>query len=187
MQKNNENDIYPKTTYKLSDIISEFLDRVPDLDEDKFLVCFKKVLDILPLNQKEQVYFRKMHSELLKRGWYITSEFVSVHEIYDMTDEGIEGIMQEYALEQKGTILIQIKEAYPDRYNIIKEAFYAHDNGLYNISIPAMLAQTDGIAKEIFNVSLYSKERKLDVPKTKYAKDKIITWDLEEDNYSYVS
>lgn len=52
----------------------------------------------------------------------------------------------------KGNIIKQC----PDRKEIILSAFDAHNSGSYILSIPVLLAQTDGIGKEIFSTSVYS-------------------------------
>lgn len=40
-----------------------------------------------------------------------------------------------------------------ERANIIKDAFFAHENGMYNLSIPILLAQCEGIASKITGIN----------------------------------
>jgi hypothetical protein len=44
----------------------------------------------------------------------------------------------------------EAEDEFPNRRIILKKAFNAHRHGDYELSIPVMLAQADGIGEEIF-------------------------------------
>jgi hypothetical protein len=46
---------------------------------------------------------------------------------------------------------------FPQRRQILVEAFEAHKYGHYTLSIPVLLAQAEGIGGEMFGVSIYAK------------------------------
>ena len=48
-------------------------------------------------------------------------------------------------------------EASPHREKVLVKAFAAHRSGDYELSIPVMLCQTEGIGMEIFQASVHSK------------------------------
>ena len=49
----------------------------------------------------------------------------------------------------------ELKEAYPHRSHLFKDAFDAHRAGKYSLSIPVFLTQADGIWQERFSVNLF--------------------------------
>jgi hypothetical protein len=51
-----------------------------------------------------------------------------------------------------------ITSAFPNRKNILSKIFEAHRNGNYELSIPALLAQAEGMGFEMFGASVYSKK-----------------------------
>ena len=50
-----------------------------------------------------------------------------------------------------------IAAAFPHRAKILTKALDAHAGGDYELSIPVLLAQADGIAKESIGIGLYKK------------------------------
>lgn len=123
--------------------------------------------------------------ELLKRGWYINGNiaFVDVKNICNMTDNEIEEMMQEYAKQSIPLVIQKAKYYFPHRYDILNDAFIAHNGGQYNLSIPVMLMQADGITNELFNVSFFKKNN--NIPKTKMAKEERIQANIEKDSIVY--
>ena len=64
----------------------------------------------------------------------------------------------------------ELKEAYPHRSHLFKDAFDAHRAGKYNLSIPVFLSQADGIWQERFSVNLFIERGRERVSK-KYVSD----------------
>lgn len=127
-----------------------------------------KVLAELPDNM------RKVQSDCANKGWYFLHGDVTpsaIANIVCMIDkkqyEDIEKGIQDFARFQVDDILQKAKVSWPHRFNILKDAFEAHKQGLYTLSIPCLLAQADGISYEILKVSFFGKENR--VPKTKKA------------------
>jgi hypothetical protein len=103
---------------------------------------------------------KNAYKELLKRGWYITTSFPLKYflNLNNLSDEEIEEIMNNYARSEVVPTLEKINKYFPHRYNILCDAFKAHENGLFSLSIPVMLAQADGITNELFCVSFFKKK-----------------------------
>lgn len=113
-----------------------------------------------------------INKKLLINGWYITNETdVSIlNDIMNETDiNRIDEIMANASRHIVKNTYGRIKQNYPNRYNIIKDALDAHNNKLYTLSIPVILSQADGICKILFEVNLYSKDKSFnyEFPKTK--------------------
>jgi hypothetical protein len=72
----------------------------------------------------------------------------------DQIDEGNKKMVEHYR-----SVLDEIqKEAeaeFPKRRLILEKAFYAHRQANYELSIPVMLAQAEGIYRDIFSLSPY--------------------------------
>ena len=68
--------------------------------------------------------------------------------------EVVEAI-REYFRERTDAIEREIEESYPSRKHILCDAFQAHREGKYNLSIPVFLTQADGIWRDKFANSLF--------------------------------
>jgi hypothetical protein len=76
-----------------------------------------------------------------------------------------------------------IYESFPHREKIIQQAVDAHNNGLFDLSVPVFLVQADGISAEILNVSFFSKRNKK--PVTSEAKLAVIEDGIDESSPEY--
>lgn len=124
------------------------------------------------LSEKE----RKVQYHCIRTGWYFSyldAAISGIIELADMIDneqfEQVEMEIQNFAKTQIDKTLHQVESHWPHRVQIISDAFQAHRQGLYTLSIPVLLAQADGISNEIFGVQLYKKQS--DTPKTKKVVD----------------
>ncbi len=57
-------------------------------------------------------------------------------------------------------ILEDVVAHFPNRAKIIRSAFTAHHEGKYELSVPVLLAQTDGICRELVGVQLCGRRKK---------------------------
>lgn len=114
----------------------------------------------LPPRMREALLLLGQH------GWYLDLEF-ALPGIWALEKALSEG---DLASAEKGLInhferrLDEIEEAltgkFPHRAQIIRSAFRAHRRGEYELSIPVLLAQTDGICKELTSKYLFIRENK---------------------------
>jgi hypothetical protein len=129
---------------------------------------------------------KKSQDKLFSRGWYVFGELAlsDLIEVDELSDDEIENLMVGYGSNIKQNTLNRVQALFPHRFNILSDAFQAHDNELYSLSIPVLLSQADGISQELFNVSLYSKNH--GEPKTKKARINKIQENFEEDSLSEI-
>jgi hypothetical protein len=115
---------------------------------------------------------------LVERGWFISGR-MDLHTLshferliesraLDQLDNAV-SIWIEHHLER---ILCDASIRFPQRAKILQAAFSAHRTGAYELSIPVLLAQTDGMCQELLRKKLFSKKN--GVPITKEATDALV-------------
>jgi hypothetical protein len=105
----------------------------------------------------------KVHSQvlesLLARGWCHSYQFTDQQIVYlsEWLADGMESMVNEFMAEftrrQVDLILRTACEKYPTRAPFLTDAFDAHRAGKYTLSIPALLAQLDGIGCEVLGLA----------------------------------
>jgi len=101
-----------------------------------------------------------------EHGWYLDLEmpFQGLWELKDDLLNGKEKEAEEELIEYFEGRLYEIEqfitEKFPHRAHLIKSAFNAHRRKEYELSIPVLLAQTDGICKEAVDQYLFIKNNK---------------------------
>lgn len=99
---------------------------------------------------------------LAEAGWYLDPE-MDMHEIVrfkeDLENGTAEEVNDELALHFLSS-LDRIQEAlcadHPVRADLIREAFAAHREGKYSLSIPALFAQADGICYDLTGYQIFT-------------------------------
>lgn len=111
---------------------------------------------------------RKVQEYLFERGWYLGPE-AALPGISDLAKmiarnehEAIEQEMQEWAETRIDAVLKEIKSQFASRHAIIGDALAAHRDGKYTLSVPVLLAQADGLAKELIGSFLFRGNPKKD-------------------------
>ena len=104
--------------------------------------------------------------QMASYGWYLDPE-MPLPDLWDLKEAFGEGDVAkaENALcEHFEGRLSEIEESivarFPRRAHLIRAAFGAHRRGEYALSIPVLLAQTDGICKEVTDQYLFMKQDK---------------------------
>lgn len=124
-----------------------------------FFVELAHALAQLPERTRESL------ATLAQHGWYLDPE-MALPEIADVVLQFEQGQVTDandelvaYFDQRREIILSTLCVAFPRRANILASAFEAHAAGKYELSIPVLLAQADGICLELTGVQLYSKQR----------------------------
>ena len=101
---------------------------------------------------------------LAQHGWYfdfnmpLSSLWGIKKAISSGEIEEVEEALVEYFEGQLDEIEKSINAQFPHRSHIISSAFVAHRNDEYYLSIPVLLAQTDGVCKEVVDQYLFMKK-----------------------------
>jgi hypothetical protein len=99
-------------------------------------------------------------------GWYwdLEMSLLGLWKLKKALSEGnveeAEGALIEYFESRIDEIERSIAKRFPKRETLIRAAFNAHRRKEYELSIPVLLAQTDGICKEVVNEYLFIKQNK---------------------------
>ena len=118
---------------------------------------------------------RRVQDLLARRGWYLAGRVlpkeISLLDalVNDNEESALDQFMMNYGEEHFKDIMKDVYCSWPNRAGILKDAFSAHNNRVFSLSIPVMLAQADGMSFELFDVCFYSKKKDETKPKT--AKD----------------
>lgn len=120
----------------------------------------KKTFRELPARTQEALLLLGAH------GWYLDLEmpFSGLWRLKRALAEGkvteAEDALCKYFENRLGKIEKSISTRFPHRAHLIRAAFNAHRRQEYELSIPVLLAQTDGICKEIVNQHFFMKQNK---------------------------
>lgn len=150
--------------------------QLPDLSPfTKQIQQYQKSLSgiITPAFEELQRSFRELPPKiqealllLAQHGWYLdfNMPLPSLWDIKEAISSGeideVEEALVEYFESQLDEIENSFSAQFPHRSHIIASAFKAHRNGEYFLSIPVLLAQTDGICKEVVDQYLFMKKDK---------------------------
>ena len=104
---------------------------------------------------------RRLVSVLIERGWYPDPRMAPIQlallsSYSDSEPDAIEEIMQKVFRERLDSIEAKLVVEYPQRAAILQEAFDAHRESKYNLSVPVLLAQADGIWYDRIALNLFS-------------------------------
>lgn len=112
-----------------------------------------------------------------ENGWFLDFDMgtsaIGVLARKELTVEELDTYLSEYFANKLEEIEKSIIVKHPCREKIIRAAFKAHKNGDYELSIPVILTQIDGIGFETLGHSFF--KRKNEIPKsTKFVEDQIV-------------
>ena len=94
----------------------------------------------------------------LRHGWFPFPHIPIRALGCNINSENIDTVMVQEIENALGDIESDIYHCNPERKKILQEAFWAHRNERYALSIPVFLSQADGIAAEVKNVSAFSRK-----------------------------
>lgn len=120
-------------------------------------------------DEEEAEMLQEINKELIPHGWVFSPSLpaFSIGEIYKQlknkdAQEVIETITEYFSNQVCGEIVNSIcsKSGFSTRSHIIKDAFQAHREGKYTLSVPVFLAQAGGAFIDHFENELYSAKKK---------------------------
>ena len=123
--------------------------------------------------------FERVSFTLADRGWFLGLVFPigivrQVDALLANNDaDGVEALMQDYVRRRLGDIVTAAAERCSSREAILGSAMKAHEERRYELSVPVLLAQADGMAGEILGGHLFRRDNKRTVASRKLD-DKLI-------------
>ena len=126
----------------------------------------QRVFRDLPPRMQEAIFV------LAGRGWYFDLE-MPFPDLWNLENALLEGDVAQaedalckYFEGRLAGIEESILAKFPHLAHLLRAAFDAHRRGEYALSIPVLLAQTDGICKEVMDQYLFIRNRKTRKPAT---------------------
>ena len=112
-----------------------------------------------PLHDKESL------TKLARRGWFLgphmpVAAIPKLGRAVESTPNEVDMVVGLYVRRHLDNIEAALIESYPHRSNLLWEAFGAHRECKYSLSIQAFLTQSDGIFYERFGKLLFSEKGK---------------------------
>lgn len=139
---------------------------------------YQRTVKIQEIVSKFTVQTKEATLKLCERGWYLDANLLmpmlrrSVGIDFDAPIKSIETSLARYYTENLDEIDSLIQARLENRYHLISPALQAHKKGGYALSIPALLAQADGVCKERLGYYLFIK--KANKPQThQYVEDSL--------------
>lgn len=122
----------------------------------------------------------RMQRGLAERGWYMSFGQLTLDATVNLarhmdtvSPADLEQDLVKYARTRVDEVQRDVKKHWPSRAHILDDAFSGHRNAVYTLSIPAMLAQADGLCQELLGAQMFGKERSTPTsPRTAAALDK---------------
>jgi hypothetical protein len=113
-----------------------------------------------------QLYRENLGKYLAERGWFVGGT-LTAQSIVNLTkavkqggqDAAIESALCDHVRSTLMGIERAVIQHWTDRSEILRDAFEAHRAGRFTLSIPAMLAQADGMAFEILKAHLFTNSK----------------------------
>ncbi len=109
------------------------------------------------INEQPEL-LEKIAQYLAKSGWYIDAEMtISEPHMFarNLREGNGDDNIAEYYRQRLNAIENKLIERYPHRKDILVDAFDAHKEGKYNLSIPVLLSQADGIWCDRFSTNFF--------------------------------
>lgn len=103
-----------------------------------------------------------VYEDLLEYSWFIDTEMgvdlvIAVANLVERRDEAsINQVLSDYFRKNISKIEGRIISRHDTRRRVLVDAFAAHHEGRYGLSIPVFLSQADGISREVLGAEYFS-------------------------------
>lgn len=153
----------------IASIAEDFIVRLTE-NQKKIIEIIRPILE--QLANFDDAELASKHKELAEKmilnGWYYTGILpINAIELLEEGRKEFNNSLSQFYEEYSDMMFDRIEESFPHRKHILSKVKMAHNNKDFELSIPVMLTQADGIAFELFNEGLFSKDRESKLPRTK--------------------
>lgn len=121
---------------------------------------------------------------LANLGWFPSgemglSEIHAFRALCDSCDKSVvDKAMIDWLHGEQEQVQMRASIRFPNRSHILASAFKAHDDGLYELSVPVLMAQVEGMCLEVVGTKLFSTKK--GVPATRAATDRFCQMTLSD-------
>ena len=126
----------------------------------RILRSLEKTVSILRWLEKQPLRDRESLTKLACRGWFLGPRFPvgaipQLGSSVEITPDDVDEVVARHVRWHLDDIEAALIGFYPLRSYLFQEAFWAHRDSRYSLSILAFLAQADGIFRERFGKQLF--------------------------------
>ena len=118
---------------------------------------FQQIVRDLPKRRQEE---REALENFAELGWYpdpaMPWDFPTTIAKFESNDVDVEEAISDYFRQRANAIEEELESSYPRRNDILCDAFQAHREKKFNLSIPVFLAQADGMWRDKFDDSVFT-------------------------------
>ncbi|MTO10432.1 hypothetical protein GMB50_10585 [Turicibacter sanguinis] len=147
----------------------EFIIKLTE-NQKKIIEIFKPVLEQLANFDDAELAtkHKKLAEKMILNGWYYTGILpINTIELLAYERNEFNNSLSQFYEEYSDMMFERIERSFPHRKHILSKVKMAHNNKDFELSIPVMFTQADGIAFELFDEGLFSKDRESRLPRTK--------------------
>lgn len=150
--------IMAEHTRKISEVMAPVKEHMRKISEATASVA-KRIIE-LPDKTK------RVLKNLAEKGWFLPLDITipAVDHLAKLIesndDEEIDRSLIEFYTEQLDELLNNLVATLPERAHLFRAAFKAHNHREYDLSIPVLLAQADGVCYDMLGEKLFSRGRK---------------------------
>ena len=144
--------------------LGEATARVLKQVRDAWNECAPALAEVLEAIETLPDRTRSALLQLGERGWYLDPEIPAaalfkLAEAFDDPTADADALLCGWVQARSNDIEDRLAKAFPHRAHLLAQAFCAHREACYALSIPVLLAQADGICQELHGVQLYKRNR----------------------------
>jgi hypothetical protein len=168
---------------KIKKEFDNITDKIGDLQKNQYFEIEKleNAFSKFPIDVKQSL------DQLAANGWYLDIAYISIADIQkynglilDQFSNSVDEQLIEYCEKNIDHLKARIKTYYPERANIVNKALDAHAREEYELSIPVLLTQVDGICYQKLGNEFFRHFKTLSKEvKSKLSNDKALLCFLE--------
>lgn len=130
-----------------------------------------RMLEIAHAFQNLPPRYKESLLTMARHGWFLDEEMafdmpMRIKEVFDTDKEEANRILCQHFSYRTDGIEERLCELFPSRARILRQAFRAHRQGDYELSVPVFLIQTDGICHELTGWHYFMRDRNVPLPRT---------------------
>ena len=159
-------DLIPLISVGLSEAVRGMIQNQQQQFRDMFQRQFEQLADTLGTwieSQADDVHESQI--KLANRGWFPDpdmsfGELRQLAEAIETDPDAVDEHMQAGLRAKLDEIEAQLLRTHPNRVHLLRDAFSAHRDAMYSLSIPVLFSQADGICYDRFRNSVFTTDKR---------------------------
>lgn len=146
-----------KVQEKMRSTIEKATEIFNNINQNTLINLSKFKMNYEKLSEKQ----KELAERMIRNGWYFSLELpLNAHKLLELNYYDFNKVLTDFYEQYQEEMFNKIITQYPHRKKILVKTYQAHKRKDYELSIPVMFAQADGISEELFSKKLFSKNNK---------------------------